>query len=219
MTPDLPIRTGLRSIRKTRCSSSPTTDRAGSRRADQEIRTGVPGLAKDGEKDNWPLGREYAIPGSGTNAEPSITVHALVRHGQRPPGARHQGTEDATELADRPRLRCRAPRAVRRQRHGPVDPGVRRQRPGRRRPEARAQGIADQAGESDRRHTRSEEQRAVGVELRRPLRHRVSASTPVAILRRCATIRSAPESAPSLMIGNPGALTYDSKREEILVPN
>lgn len=33
------------------------------------------------------------------------------------------------------------------------------------------------------------------------------------------TIRSAPESAPSLMIGNPGALTYDSKREEILVPN
>ena len=25
--------------------------------------------------------------------------------------------------------------------------------------------------------------------------------------------------APSLMIGNPGALTYDSKREEILVPN
>jgi DNA-binding beta-propeller fold protein YncE len=33
------------------------------------------------------------------------------------------------------------------------------------------------------------------------------------------TIRSGPESAPSLMIGNPGALTYDSKREEILVPN
>ena len=28
-----------------------------------------------------------------------------------------------------------------------------------------------------------------------------------------------PASAPSLMIGNPGALTYDSKREEILVPN
>ncbi len=32
-------------------------------------------------------------------------------------------------------------------------------------------------------------------------------------------IRAAPESAPSLMIGNPGALTYDRKREEILVPN
>ena len=33
------------------------------------------------------------------------------------------------------------------------------------------------------------------------------------------TLRSAPEGTPSLMIGNPGAVTYDTKREEILVPN
>ncbi len=33
------------------------------------------------------------------------------------------------------------------------------------------------------------------------------------------TIRSAPVGTPSLMIGNPGALAYDTKREEILVPN
>ncbi len=32
-------------------------------------------------------------------------------------------------------------------------------------------------------------------------------------------IRSAPAGTPSLMIGNPGALAYDTKREEILVPN
>jgi DNA-binding beta-propeller fold protein YncE len=32
-------------------------------------------------------------------------------------------------------------------------------------------------------------------------------------------IRSAPSGTPSLMIGNPGALAYDSNREEILVPN
>ncbi|MBI3939201.1 MAG: hypothetical protein HY315_00065 [Acidobacteria bacterium] len=32
-------------------------------------------------------------------------------------------------------------------------------------------------------------------------------------------IRSAPSEAPSLMIGNPGAVAYDQKREEILVPN
>lgn len=32
-------------------------------------------------------------------------------------------------------------------------------------------------------------------------------------------IRSAPEDRPSLMIGNPGALAYDTKRKEILVPN
>ena len=32
-------------------------------------------------------------------------------------------------------------------------------------------------------------------------------------------IRSAPTGKPSLMIGNPGSLAYDTKREEILVPN
>ena len=33
------------------------------------------------------------------------------------------------------------------------------------------------------------------------------------------TIRNAPQGTPSLMIGNPGAVTYDTKRKEILVPN
>jgi DNA-binding beta-propeller fold protein YncE len=33
------------------------------------------------------------------------------------------------------------------------------------------------------------------------------------------TIRSAPADQPALMIGNPGSVAYDSKREEILVPN
>ena len=33
------------------------------------------------------------------------------------------------------------------------------------------------------------------------------------------TIRGAPLGTPSLQIGNPGAVAYDSKREEILVPN
>jgi len=33
------------------------------------------------------------------------------------------------------------------------------------------------------------------------------------------TIRSAPLGTPSLMIGNPGAVAYDTKREQILVPN
>ena len=35
------------------------------RRADREIRTGVPGSGKGRDKANWPLGREYAVPGSG----------------------------------------------------------------------------------------------------------------------------------------------------------
>jgi hypothetical protein len=33
------------------------------------------------------------------------------------------------------------------------------------------------------------------------------------------TIRKAPSGTPSLMIGNPGAVTYDTRREQILVPN
>ncbi|MBI4442575.1 MAG: beta-propeller fold lactonase family protein [Acidobacteria bacterium] len=33
------------------------------------------------------------------------------------------------------------------------------------------------------------------------------------------TIRSGPTDEPALMIGNPGAVAYDSKRDEILVPN
>jgi len=32
-------------------------------------------------------------------------------------------------------------------------------------------------------------------------------------------IRNGPLDAPGLMIGNPGAIGYDTKREEILVPN
>jgi hypothetical protein len=33
------------------------------------------------------------------------------------------------------------------------------------------------------------------------------------------TIRGGPLGQPALQIGNPGAVAYDSKREEILVPN
>jgi hypothetical protein len=33
------------------------------------------------------------------------------------------------------------------------------------------------------------------------------------------TIRSAPADKLALAIGNPGAVAYDSKRQEILVPN
>ena len=32
-------------------------------------------------------------------------------------------------------------------------------------------------------------------------------------------IRGAPSDEPALQIGNPGAVAYDSKRQEILVPN
>lgn len=46
--------------------------------------------------------------------------------------------------------------------------------------------------------------------------YRLNASGDVAPLR---TIRAATEGTPSLMIGNPGAVAFDTKREEILTPN
>ena len=46
--------------------------------------------------------------------------------------------------------------------------------------------------------------------------YRLNASGDVAPLR---TIRAATEGTPSLMIGNPGAVAFDTKREEILAPN
>ena len=55
------------------------------RRADREVRTGVPGAGKGRDKDNWPLGREYAEPGSGTNDGPSISIHAITAKGNDRP--------------------------------------------------------------------------------------------------------------------------------------
>ena len=45
----------------------------------------MPGLGKGRDKANWPLGREYAIPGAGRTQPPSITVHALAAKGNDRP--------------------------------------------------------------------------------------------------------------------------------------
>ena len=46
--------------------------------------------------------------------------------------------------------------------------------------------------------------------------YKLPAGGDVAPLRK---VRSGPADTPALMIGNPGSVAYDSKREEILVPN
>lgn len=43
---------------------------------ERDTRSGVPGAGKGRDKENWPYGREYAVPGSGWHQEPSISVHA-----------------------------------------------------------------------------------------------------------------------------------------------
>ena len=201
------------------CSSSPIT-------AHERCATRAPGnpygcarvLAKDETS-------ELAVRAGSTpsrEAAPIGAVHLRARavsQGQRPADTRDQRTENTTELADRYRVRCRATGTVRGKRHGPLDPGFRRERARRCGAQAGVEGAQDEAGQSDRGRARFPGNGELWVSnfgAHSATAYPITAQGDTAPLR---IIRAAPESAPSLMIGNPGALTYDSKRQEILVPN
>jgi len=188
------------------------------RRADQEIRAGVPGAGKGRDKGNWPLGREYAIPGSGSHAVPSISVHALSARGNDKPLRVIQG----------PRTQLNWPTGIvfdaeRRELFVANDMG-----PSILVFDANASG--DVAPKRVLKGTRTKLANPTAVALdtkngelwvanfggHSATAYPITAAGDTPPLR---TIRSAPESAPSLMIGNPGALTYDSKRQQLLVPN
>lgn len=188
------------------------------RRADQEIRTGVPGLGKGRDKANWPYGREYAVPGSGSHAAPSISVHAL--------GAK--GNDRPVRIIKGPKTQLNWPTGIafdveRRELFVANDMG----------PSILvfdANAVGDVAPKRVLKGRRTKLANPTGVTLdskngelwvsnfgaHSATAYPIGAQGDVAPLR---IIRAAPESAPSLMIGNPGALTYDSKRQEILVPN
>ena len=184
----------------------------------RETRSGVPGAGKGRDKDNWPYGREYAIPGSGWHAEPSITVHALTAKGNDKPLRKIQGTKTQlnwpTGIAFDPE---------RRELYVANDMG-----PSILVFDADASGNVAPKRVLKGQKTKLANPTAVALDLQNKelwvanfgghsaTAYPLDAAGDVAPLR---IIRSAPESAPSLMIGNPGALTYDTKREEILVPN
>ena len=183
-----------------------------------EKRTGVPSGGLDAGKSNWPLGREYAIPGSGSVSQPSIVVHRRTDSGNAPALRVIQGP--ATGLDWPTGLAFDAAR--------------------------RELYVANDAGSSvlifdADAHGNAAPKRMLkgaGTGLANPTSvfvdaknrelwvanfggHTITvypqdASGNVSPLR---TIRSSPPDAPSLMIGNPGAVAYDSTREEILVPN
>jgi DNA-binding beta-propeller fold protein YncE len=190
----------------------------GLRRADQPIRTGVPGLGKGREKANWPLGREYAIPGSGSHAEPSITIHALAAKGNDRPLGVIKG----------PKTQLNWPTGIafdpeRRELFVANDMG-----PSILVFDANARGDVAPKRVLKGKKTKLANPTSVTLDFKNgelwvanfgghsATAYPITAEGDTAPLR---TIRSAPESAPSLMIGNPGALTYDSKRQELLVPN
>jgi DNA-binding beta-propeller fold protein YncE len=183
-----------------------------------EKRTGVPSGGQDVGKTNWPLGREYAIPGSGTMSAPSIAVHKRTDSGNAAAVRIIQGP--ATQLDWPTGLAFDA--------------------------ERRELFVANDAGSSvlvfdaNARGNAAPKRVLKGVktDLANPTSvfvdakngelwvanfgghtltvYPIDASGNVVPKR---TIRSAPRDAPSLMIGNPGAVAFDSTREELLVPN
>jgi len=188
------------------------------RRADQEIRTGVPGSGKGRDKANWPYGREYAVPGSGRHDGPSISVHAITAKGNDRPLRTIKGSK--TQLNWPTGL---AFDAERRELFVANDMGpsilvfdadaVGNAAPKRVLKGPRT-GLAHPTSVSL--DTKNGELWVANFGGHSATAYAIDAAGDAPPLR---TLRGAPASEPSLMIGNPGALTYDSKREEILVPN
>ena len=190
----------------------------GLRRATQEIRTGVPGLGKGRHKENWPYGREYAIPGSGSHAEPSISVHSLSARGNDRPVRVIKGPKTQlnwpTGIAFDPERRelfvanDMGPSVLVFDANAVGDVAPKRVLKGRKTKLANPTGVTLDAKNGELWVSNFGGHSATA--------YPIGAQGDTPPLR---VIRAAPESAPSLMIGNPGALTYDSKRQEILVPN
>jgi DNA-binding beta-propeller fold protein YncE len=184
----------------------------------RDIRTGVPGSGKGRDKENWPYGREYAIPGSGAHADPSITVYPLGAEGNDRPIRKIQG--DKTQL-NWPTGIAFDP--TRRELFVANDMG-----PSVLVFDANANGNVAPKRVLKGPKTKLANPTSVALDMKNGelwvanfgghtgTVYPIDANGDVAPLR---IIRNAPEGTPSLMIGNPGALTYDETREQILVPN
>jgi hypothetical protein len=172
---------------------------------------------KDG-KANWPLGREFAIPGSGTINEPSIVVHRRGASGNVRPirvikGSRTQ-LNWPTGVSFDPQARelfvandaANSVLVFDAAASGDVAP--KRVIKGAKTKLANPTGIFADVKNRELWITNFGGHSATAYDL--------AASGDVAPKR---IIRNAPEGTPSLMIGNPGTLGYDTKRERILVPN
>lgn len=174
--------------------------------------------ADDGRKPNWPFERRTAVPGSGTIGPPSITVYRRDASGDQPPLRVIEGPETElnwpTGVAFDPTRRelyvtndaAHSVLVFDAMATGNVKP--KRVLKGPRTRLANPTGVALDL--------KNGELWIANFGGHSATVYTLGASGDTAPLR---TIRNAPEGAASLMIGNPGAVTYDTKREEILVPN
>ena len=169
-------------------------------------------------KTNWPLGREFAVPGSGTINPPSITVYARTAKGNAAPVRTIRGPNTGlnwpTGLA--------------------FDAGARELYVAN--DAAHEVLIFDARAKGDVKPVRvlkgplTQLANPTGLTIDAKNRelwvanfgghsatvYDLGAGGNVAPKR---VLRNAPPGTPSLMIGNPGAVGYDSTRKEILVPN
>ena len=190
----------------------------GSVRQHREDASGEGTLGRGKGKANWPKGEDVAIPGSGTTVPPSITVHARNASGNAAPLRVIEGPRTqlnwATGIAVDPErgelfvandqgdsiLVFRATAS------GDAEPIRVLKGPN--------SGIKNPTGLFL--DTQNDELWVANFGNHSATVYKLTAEGDTPPLR---TIRSAPIGEPSLMIGNPGAITYDTKREEILVPN
>jgi DNA-binding beta-propeller fold protein YncE len=182
---------------------------------------GIPGGAGGAEAGgykNWPLGREWAIAGSGSINPPSIVVHRRNSSGNIAPLRVIEGPATQfnwpTGLAFDP---------TRRELYVANDMG-----PSILVFDATANGNAAPKRVLKGPRTGLTNPTGVSLDLKNNelwvanfgghsgTVYDLTASGDTPPKR---TIRNAPAGAPSLMIGNPGAVAYDSNRENILVPN
>lgn len=170
------------------------------------------------EKPNWPLQRSVAIPGTGKILPPSINVYPLKAKGDIPPLRLIQGPK--TQLDMPSHLYVDEERGELYVANDMGDSILVF--------DANADGNVSPTRVLKGPQTLIQNPTGLFVDIQNDelwvanfgahaglvFRRTAEGNTPP--LR---VIRNGPMDAPSLMIGNPGAIGYDTKREEILVPN
>lgn len=167
---------------------------------------------------NWPLDRDFAVPGSGRTLPPTITVYAKNANGDAAPLRVIQGPRTGlnwpTGIAVDPERgdvyvtndTTDAILVFDAEASGDVAP--------KRILKGAKTGLKNPTGLAlDFQHN---ELWVANFGDHTATAYRMDARGDAAPLR---TVRAAPDGVPSLMIGNPGAIAFDTKREQILAPN
>lgn len=181
-------------------------------------KTGVNQADNREGKKNWPLGREFAVPGSGTINPPSITVYSRTAQGDTAPVRKIQGAATGlnwpTGLAFDPQTNELFVANDASHEILVFDSKA----SGNARPKRILKGSATKLANPTGvfADTKNRELWVANFGGHSATVYNLSASGNTAPKR---IIRNAPEGTPSLMIGNPGAVGYNPNREEILVPN